>query len=78
MPEQENASGVFRDDTGNASSMRVMSFMSLFAAFGTAAVLLVKNPTDATTGLYLFSGFMIGAFVPKAIQKFAEQKITKP
>ncbi len=76
MPEN-NETGYFQEDNGNSSSMRMMSFLSLLAAFGTASVLLVKNPTDASTGLYVFTVFMVGAFVPKAIQKFAEQKLPK-
>jgi hypothetical protein len=69
---ENQPSGYFQDDNGNQSSMRVMCFMSLIAAIAAAALMFFKPPTEAFNGLYIFTVFMVGAFAPKAIQKFAE------
>ena len=60
---------VLQDNTGKTSSMRVMSFISLFASiwFGYLAVSL-----NSEHGLYLSGLFLLGAFAPKALQKLAE------
>jgi hypothetical protein len=64
---------VLTDDNGNPSTMRVMSIASFIASVAVAALILMRPPADPYTGLYIFTAFLIGAFVPKAIQKFAEQ-----
>ena len=62
----------FEDDNGNMSSMRVMSFIALLAAIGLAiAPFISGQKSDPIHVLY----FLIGAFAPKAVQKFAERKI---
>ena len=68
----EEKSGVFQDDNGNSSYMRVMSFLSFIMAVVIALLMFFRPPIDPFNGLYIFSGFLIGGFVPKAIQKFAE------
>lgn len=67
----ENAR-VLQDDNGNQSYMRVMSFLSFIMSVVIALLMFFRPPIDPFTGLYIFSGFLIGGFVPKAIQKFAE------
>ena len=64
--------GMFTDNEGNFSSMRVMSFIALFVAIGLAfAPFFIENcPRDNLHVLY----FITAAFAPKAVQKFAEQK----
>lgn len=58
-----------KDGTGKTSSMRIMSFFSLFASiyFGHLTISL-----DNQTGLYIVPLFVVGAFAPKAIQKYIE------
>jgi len=68
--------GFFQEDNGNLSSMRLMSFVALLASicFGLLTVLLDSNDVNAS-GIYITFGFLIAAFAPKALQKFAETKI---
>ena len=81
--------GFFEDDSGHRSSMRLMCFLSLIAAivFGALTVSFsiesrrnIKNaeqyPPTNTEGIYITFGFLLAAFAPKAVQKFAEQAIT--
>ncbi len=61
------------DDNGNKSSMRLMSFIALFASLIISGLLLFLDritPESVT----LVSLFIFGAFAPKALQKFAEVK----
>lgn len=62
----------FQEDNGNPSSMRLMCFISLIASilFGVLTI-YTKNPD----GIIVTFGFLLGAFAPKAVQKFAEQKV---
>ncbi|MDE0373981.1 MAG: hypothetical protein OXI73_15760 [Rhodospirillales bacterium] len=61
------------DDNGNVSSMRLMSFLALFVAASLAAVeVLGWGSGESKTELVLY--FLVAAFAPKAIQKFAEKK----
>ncbi len=70
-------SGFLCEDNGNRSSMRLMSMISLIMAGSCAAYTLIAEAQDKPiqTGRELTLIFVIGAFAPKAIQKFAEQKI---
>ncbi len=52
--------------------MRVMSFISLFAAIGAGYITLTGTPND---GVMITFGFLLGAFAPKALQKFTEAKM---
>lgn len=65
--------GFFEEKKGVYSSMRLMSFISLLAAMGLAGLTIYTNNQD---GIVLSFGFLLGAFAPKAVQKFAEQKIS--
>ena len=62
----------FQEDNGNLSSMRLMCFVSLIASilFGILTIY-----TENKDGIIVTFGFLLGAFAPKAIQKFAEQKV---
>lgn len=75
MEEQKEKAGILQDDNGNYSSMRMMSIVSLIMCIVVAGIILFKPDIDASTGLYIFTAFLIGAFCPKMIQKFAEVKI---
>ena len=70
--------GLLQEDNGNTSSIRVMSFISLFASIGSGAITLLQPAaTESQTGLFMTLMFLVGAFAPKAIQKVAESKLTK-
>jgi hypothetical protein len=63
----------FQEDNGNTSSMRVMCFLSLVASMVFACLtVLGKAPND---GVIITFGFLVAAFAPKAVQKFAETKV---
>lgn len=64
----------FQDDNGNQSSMRLMCFVSLLAAIGCAVITLYNGSPD---GVMLTFGFLVSAFAPKAVQKFAEKSGNK-
>lgn len=63
------------DDKGNPSSMRLMSMVALIAsiAFG---IITIFHTVDGKNlnGLYITFAFLLAAFAPKALQKFAEAK----
>ena len=73
-PGTDADSGFFQEDNGSYSSMRLMCFVSLLSAvvFG---FLTIQLKPENQNGIYITFGFLIGAFAPKAVQKFAEQKI---
>jgi len=59
------------DDHGNPSSMRLMSMLALIVAAGLALIQVFKlGSGDDKTELVLY--FLVAAFAPKAVQKFAE------
>jgi len=67
--------GFLEESPGKASSMRLMSAVALFSSivFG---LLVVLHPvaSKGENGLYITIAFLIAAFAPKALQKFAEAK----
>ena len=70
---QKNSKRFFSDDQGNPSSMRLMSGMALAVAAGLAAVEVFGwGSNEGKTELILY--FLVAAFAPKAVQKFAEKK----
>jgi len=60
-----------RDGEGKPSAMRLNSLISLVTSLCCAASTIYTNNTEA--GLYLTTMFAVGAFAPKAIQKYAEK-----
>ena len=61
---------MFQDDLGNTSSLRMMNFVSLLAAITFGLLCMqTKNPD----GITLSAMFLVGAFAPKVVQKFAER-----
>ena len=78
--------GFLDEGPGNRSSMRLMCMMSLVTAIVLSSLLVVQSlnqdrndprPHQSTDPqiLYIIYGFLIAAFAPKAVQKFAEQKL---
>ncbi len=60
------------DDQGNPSSMRLMSLLALVVAAILATAQVFEWGADSDkTELVLY--FLLAAFAPKAIQKFAEK-----
>jgi len=61
------------DDHGHPSSMRLMSMLALTVAAGLAFIQVFGlGSGDDKTELVLY--FLVAAFAPKAVQKFAERK----
>lgn len=60
------------DDQGNLSSMRLMSMLALgVAAFLAVVEAFGLGSGESKTELVLY--FLVAAFAPKAVQKFAEK-----
>lgn len=71
-------SGYLDDDNGNPSSMRLMSMIALIASIGFGIIsILHKSAITNENGLYVTFAFLLAAFAPKALQKFAEAKFPK-
>ena len=67
-------SNYLEEDNGNKSSIRLMSFIALGAAIVIALVGLWLDKPLATS---FVEAFLAAAFIPKAVQKFGEQKTDK-
>ena len=67
--------GYLEDHNGQPSSMRLMSMIALIASivFGFIA-LLHPGVSNEANALYIPTLFLIAAFAPKALQKFAESR----
>ena len=74
MSSNKTNHGFLTDDHGNPSSMRLMSVVALIAAIAFGLITLLHSKANAENGLYLTGLFLIAAFAPKALQKFAEAK----
>ena len=69
---------LFLDDDGNPSSMRVMSAISFVASAYFAFVEVYAEVTDQAGDSELVFYFLAAAFLPKALQKFAEGATGEP
>ena len=65
--------GYLTDPAGKPSTMRMMSFIALFAAI-CIGILTLMHPTASSdvNGIYLTTVFLISAFAPKSLQRFVE------
>ena len=54
--------------------MRLMSMVSLIASIAFGLLSVVRPASDHANGLYITTAFLIAAFAPKALQKFAEAR----
>ena len=69
---QSNGKSYMTDHQGNPSSMRLVSMLALLIAAGLACVEVFGwGSSEGNTELVLY--FLIAAFAPKAVQKFAEK-----
>ena len=67
--------GYLDDDKGAPSSMRLMSMVALFASIAFGAISILHTAAGKNeNGLYITFAFLLAAFAPKALQKFAEAK----
>lgn len=64
--------GYFEEGEGSQSAMRIMCFLSLLAAIGFGLLTILQEQADP--GVYITTMFVLGAFAPKAVQKFAEKR----
>lgn len=60
----------FQEDNGKYSTMRAMSFIALIAAIVFGAMTIMDKDSE---GGYITTAFLVAAFAPKAVQKFAER-----
>lgn len=73
-PAKHRKPGFLNDHTGQPSSMRLLSFVSLLMSFAFGLIAALHPRANDGDALYLSVGFLVGAFAPKALQKFAESK----
>lgn len=66
--------GFLEEHPGHKSSMRAMSIVALLCAVG-FGVFTLADSTVGQTGVYVTLGFLLAAFAPKALQKFAEEAV---
>jgi hypothetical protein len=74
--EPNHKPGYLEDNQGNPSSMRLGSVIALVASimFGLISI-LHPSASKGDNGLFITVAFLAAAFVPKALQKFAEAKL---
>ena len=71
---QKISVGFMKEDNGNYSSMRLMSLIALISAIAFGGF-TVANPEVKDVGINLTFSFLVAAFTPKTVQKFAENKV---
>ncbi|KEF41608.1 MAG: hypothetical protein ER33_10590 [Cyanobium sp. CACIAM 14] len=83
--------GFLEESPGNRSAMRLMCMVSLLAAIAFGGLTMLRSapmvsrdssgqetmtyPPRDDTGMTLTFVFLVGAFAPKVLQKFAEQRL---
>ena len=66
-----------KDGNGKDSMMRLMSFLSLLFSFALTTIIATNNSFNYYSVAVIFI-FVVAAFAPKVVQKFAESKLTRP
>jgi hypothetical protein len=77
IPPTATPAGFLDEDNGNHSSMRLMCLMSLVSAIGYAVMIKMGRYEMNQYDMIIFMAFLVGAFVPKSIQKLAEVECEK-
>lgn len=72
--EPRSEKGFLEERPGHKSAMRIMSAAAFVFAAGFGVFTLV-DPGVGKMGVYITFGFLLAAFAPKALQKFAEETI---
>ena len=67
--------GFLEEEGGRKSAMRAMSVVALIASIVFGLITLLTSTANQNSGLFITFGFLLAAFAPKALQKFAETKI---
>jgi hypothetical protein len=83
--------GFLEESPGNRSAMRLMCLLALFASIAFGAITMMRRapmvgrdaggqetityPPRDDTGMTLTFAFLLAAFAPKVLQKFAEQRL---
>jgi membrane protein YdbS with pleckstrin-like domain len=79
MAEKIRNTDFLKESNGKSSIMRLMSFLSLLWAFLLSFVVIAGsfyfNANVSYGALVIVGFFVVGAFAPKAIQRFAENKV---
>jgi hypothetical protein len=72
----EETKGFLEEQPGMKSNIRMMSLIALIASivFGLVSI-LHESAASNENGLWITFGFLLAAFAPKALQKFAETKL---
>ena len=70
--------GYLEDHHGNPSSMRLMSVVALLASIAFGLIVVLDSEASDSNGLYITTMFLIAAFAPKALHKFAERGFPEP
>lgn len=71
MTSSNAKKGILDEAPGRRSAMRVMSMIALVAAI-VMGFMVVGAGDTGTQDVYIVFGFLLAAFAPKALQKFAE------
>ena len=66
--------GFMQEDNGKNSSMRLMSLVALISAIAFGVITLAHPDADDVV-INLTYSFLVAAFTPKAVQKFAKTKV---
>ncbi len=70
--------GYLEEERGRKSAMRAMSVVALIASIVFGLITLLTSTANQNSGLFITFGFLLAAFAPKALQKFAETNIPSP
>ena len=86
------STGFLEESPGHRSSMRLMCLLALLASIAFAAVTMLRSaptlsrdsggketltyPPRNDTGMIISFAFLLAAFAPKVVQKFAEQRLS--
>ena len=69
---EETQARYLTDNQGNPSSMRLRSWWAFFAAVFTEILAFINPPSDYYFTIWVFTIWVVAAFVPQAVNKFAE------
>ena len=74
MEQLREPKNFLQEENHDYSAIRLMSFVALIASIVFGAMTLTLNDSKSE-GIYITFGFLLSAFAPKVVQKFAEDKV---